>query len=89
MNWKKTGKVNCVDGGHVITYVPDPAPRYVDIHVESRTRPIPHSGREGSWMFTSFFVVRDGVEIDEKHTLAEAKELAEELIRKDEKKWHL
>ena len=68
MNWKKTGKVNCVDGGHVITYVPDPAPRYFDIHIESYTRPIPHSNREGSWMYTTFNIVECGVLVKELHT---------------------
>ncbi len=86
--WKKTGRLEA-DGCRTVVYEPDPKPQHMDVRVESRKRPIPHSNRSGTWDLTTYFVVRDGADVIEKHTLADAKEAAEELIRKDAKKWKL
>lgn len=44
--------------------------------IESRKRHIPHANRQGTWDYTSYFVLRDGVELVEKHSLKDAKEYA-------------
>ena len=89
MNWIKTGKTLNADGGSVITYEPDPAAKYISVRIESWKRPIEHSNGIGTWMYTSYFVIRDGVDVAEKHSLADAKAFAEELIGKDTRKWRL
>ena len=75
MKWIKTGKKMIVGKGTTITYRLEGTP----YTIESRKRPIPHANRAGSWSFTSYFVLRDGVEVVEKHTLKAAKEYAEAL----------
>ena len=45
--------------------------------IESRKRHIPHANGIGSWDYTSYFVLKDGVELAERHSLADAKEYAE------------
>ena len=86
--WRKTGRIE-VGGCRTVIYEPIPTPQHVRITVESRKRPIPHSNGVGTWDLTTYFVVRDGADVIEKHTLADAKDAAEELIRKDAKKWSL
>lgn len=73
--WIKTGKVVNASGSTTITYRLEGTP----YTVESRKRPIPHSNRSGTWNHTSYFVLKDGAEMAEKHTLANAKEYAEML----------
>lgn len=73
--WIKTGKVVSASGSTTITYRLDGTP----YTVESRKRPIPHANRGGTWSFTSYFILKDGVEVAEKHTLGHAKEYAEAL----------
>ena len=53
-----------------------------DITVESRRRHIPHANRGGTWDHTSYWVLSDGVELMEKQRLMDAKEWAEEWVRK-------
>lgn len=75
ITWKKTGKEE-TSNGTIITY----AGEGTDLRIESRKRLIPHAGgRSGGWMYTSYFVIRDGVEIAEKHSLKDAKEYVEAL----------
>jgi hypothetical protein len=73
--WIKINKVVKGSGETTITYRLDGTP----YTVESRKRPIPHANRAGTWSFTSYFVLKDGVEVAEKHTLGHAKEYAEAL----------
>jgi hypothetical protein len=78
--WIKTGKVVRTSGSTTIIYRLEGTP----YTVESRKRPIPHANRVGTWSFTSYFVLKDGVEVTEKHTLGYAKEYAEALYEKEE-----
>lgn len=78
--WIKTGKVVSASGSTTITYRLDGTP----YTVESRKRPIPHANRIGTWDHTSYFVLKDGVEVAEKHTLGHAKEYADALYEKEE-----
>ena len=50
--------------------------------VESRKRAIPHANRSGTWDHTSYFVLKDGEEVIEKHTLRDAKQYAVDLMKK-------
>ena len=74
-NWIKTGKVVGGSGDTTITYRLEGTP----YTVESRKRLIPHANRAGTWSFTSYYVLMDGVEVAEKNTLGYAKEYAERL----------
>lgn len=75
MKWIKINKMVKGSGETTITYRLEGTP----YTVESRKRPIPHANRAGSWSFTSYVVLKDGAEVAEKHTLANAKEYAEML----------
>lgn len=75
MKWTKTGKRVGPDGTTIIYSLSG-----TDITVESRKRHIPHSGRSGTWGHTSYFVLKDGKEITEKYSLADAKEYAVGLV---------
>ena len=52
------------------------------ITIQSRKRHIPHANGIGTWDHTSYWVLSDGVELKEKMRLMDAKELAEEWVRK-------
>ena len=75
MKWVKINKTVIVGKGTTITYRLEGTP----YTVESRKRPIPHTNGVGTWDHTSYFVLKDGVEVAEKHTLGRAKEYAEAL----------
>ena len=75
MKWVKINKTVIVGKGTTITYRLEGTP----YTVESRKRPIPHANRAGTWDHTSYFVLKDGAEVAEKHTLGRAKEYAEAL----------
>lgn len=75
MKWIKVGKTVSVGNGTTITYKLEGTP----YTVESRKRPIPHANRSGTWDHTSYFVLKDGTEVAEQHTLGLAKEYAEAL----------
>lgn len=72
MEWEKVGRTVST-AGTTNTY----RLQGTDITVESRKRPIPHANGVGTWDYTSYFVLDDGVEIYEKQSLADAKKLAE------------
>lgn len=74
MKWIKTGK-NVDAQGTTITYRLAGTP----YTVESRKRHIPHASRPGTWEYTSYFVLKDGVEVTEKSMLSKAKTCAEAL----------
>ena len=76
MKWVKTGKVVSVSNGTTITYRLEGTP----YTVESRKRAIPHANGSGTWNHTSYFVLKDGAEMAEKHTLAKAKEYVEAML---------
>ena len=73
MRWIKINKVVSVSKGTTITYRLEGTP----YTVEGRKRPIPHANRGGTWDYTSYFVLKDGVEVAEKHMLRAAKQYAE------------
>ena len=75
MKWVKINKTVIVGKGTTITYRLEGTP----YTIESRKRPIPHTNGVGTWDHTSYFVLKDGVEVAEKHTLGRAKEYAEML----------
>jgi hypothetical protein len=75
VKWVKTGKQVSATLGTILTYRLEGTP----YTVESRKRPIPHANRAGTWSFTSYFVLKDGADVAEKHTLRAAKEYAEAL----------
>lgn len=72
MKWSKTGKTVSSEGT-TITYTLDDT----GYTVESRKRKIPHANRSGTWDHTSYFVLKDGEEVIEKYSLADAKKYAE------------
>ena len=49
--------------------------------IESRKRHIPHANGMGMWDHTTYWVLKDGKELVEKHSLADAKEYAEARIK--------
>ena len=51
-----------------------------NVIVQSRKRNIPHANNMGTWEYTSYFVLKDGEEIAEKHRLQDAKKYAEKLL---------
>ena len=74
MKWIKTGR-NVDAQGSTITYQLEGTP----YTVESRTRPIPHANRSGTWNYTSYFVLNDGAEVIQRPSLRAAKYYAEVL----------
>ena len=78
IKWEKVERT-MNEHGTTITY------RAADtnIYVQSRKRHIPHSCGGGFWEHTSYFVLKDGKEIAEKWRLADAKEYAEKLLKKE------
>jgi hypothetical protein len=75
MIWKKTGRQVTGEGTTIIYSLSG-----TDITVESRKRHIPHASRPGTWDHTSYFVVKAGVEVAERYSLADAKEYAVGLV---------
>ena len=76
--WIKIGRLMTAEGT-TITYRLEGTP----YTVESRKRYIPHANRSGTWAYTSYFVLKDGVEVVEKHSLGFAKEYADEMLTRD------
>ena len=75
MNWIRAGKT-VSESGTTNIY----AAAGTGWTIESRKRHIPHAGgRSGTWDCTTYFVLRDGIELAEKWSLRDAKEFAEEL----------
>lgn len=73
MNWHKVERTVHPEGT-TTTYAYG-ASGYI---VQSRKRHIPHANRSGTWDHTSYFVLKDGVELAEKQRLSDAKEWAEQ-----------
>jgi len=78
--WEKIGRTTYGDGGSDTTYSPK---GYPAIRVESRKRAITHANRSGSWMHTTYFVMKNGIDVAERWTLKDAKEVAEMMIDTD------
>ena len=72
MTWTKIARS---DDGSVITYAADGTDER--LLVQSVKHTVEHANRGGTWEYTSFFVICDGVELIEKWRLKEAKEYAE------------
>lgn len=52
------------------------------VTIESRKRHIPHANRNGTWDHTTYHVLKDGEEIEQRYSLRSAKEYAERLLEK-------
>lgn len=73
MKWERTGR-KVKANGESITYYKSDDGRF---SIESRKKAIPHAnGRPGFWMFTSYFLIKDGAE-KEYFSLKDAKAAAE------------
>lgn len=70
--WVRTTKRVNSDGTTITYESPDSI-----YTIGSRKRHIPHANGSGTWDHTSYFVLRDGVEIIEKFSLRDAKEYIE------------
>lgn len=75
MKWRRTRK-DVTSSGTTIRYESDET----SLIIESQKKHIPHSGREGFWDHTMFYVVdRDRCLAREFYSLADAKEFAEKV----------
>ena len=72
--WVRTGRLVNSEGTTNTYWLMD-----TDITVQSRKRHIPHANGIGTWDHTSYFVLKNDVEVIEKHSLNDAKEYAEGL----------
>ena len=54
------------------------------IQIESRKRHIPHANGVGTWDHTTYWVKKDGKDVIEKYSLADAKEYAEKMMEEEE-----
>lgn len=70
--WVKTGRT-VTSEGTTITY----SGIDTNLTIESRKRHIKHANRAGTWDNTTYFVLKNGVEIKERWSLKEAKDYAE------------
>lgn len=78
--WKKIDRSENSEGT-TITYAMEGAGKRV--LVQSRKRHIPHAASKiggGTWDCTSYFVLDNGVEVNQCYTLSRAKEYAERLV---------
>ena len=74
--WERTGRRVSSKGTDTIYSAAD-----TNIKIESRKRHIPHAnGRPGTWDHTTYFVLKDGKELAEKYSLADAKDYVESLV---------
>jgi len=73
--WKRTGRRVSKEGTDTIYTAAG-----TSFTIESRKRHIPHANGEGTWDHTTYFVLRDGYEMVERYSLADAKEYAEALM---------
>ena len=74
IHWTKYGKCVGPEGTTVFYKGQGTA-----LTIESRKRHIPHANGSGTWDYTSYWVLRDGVELKERYSLTAAKEYAEEV----------
>lgn len=80
IKWVKMGTTFDSEGRTTI-YEAENAP----LTIESRLRHVPHANRSGTWDCTTYFVLKDGQELAEKHSLRDAKEYAERLANGEDK----
>ncbi len=73
--WKRTGRIVSKEGTTTIYHAAGKG-----CEIESRKRHIPHANREGTWDHTTYWVKKDGKDVIEKHSLADAKEYAEKMM---------
>ena len=74
--WKRTGRRVSFKGTDTIYHATG-----TGYEIESRKRHIPHAnGRSGTWDHTTYFVLKDGKELAEKYSLADAKDYVESLV---------
>lgn len=74
INWTKYGKRVGPEGTTVFY-----KGQGTNLTIESRKRHIPHANGSGTWDYTTYWVLRDGVELKERYSLTAAKEYAEEV----------
>lgn len=72
--WKRTGRIVSKEGTTTIYHAAGKG-----IEIESWKRHIPHANGVGTWDHTTYWVKLDGKDVIEKHSLADAKEYAEQL----------
>lgn len=76
LKWFRTGRKVSAEGTTILY-----TSAATDYQIQSRKRHIPHAnGRPGTWDHTSYFVLQNGKELVEKHSLADAKEYVELAI---------
>ena len=76
--WKRAAKKTRPDGRSTITYATGEG---LGVTIESRKQMIPHADGIGTWPYTSYFVIVDGEDFKELHSLMDAKEYAENIMR--------
>ena len=72
IEWEKTAKTVNADGT-TIQYTG----KGTNMTIESRKRHIPHAAKGGTWDHTTYWILCDGEEIEERYSLTDAKEYAE------------
>lgn len=77
IRWIKAGKTVSAEGT-TITYEAYGTP----VTVESRKRHIPHANGNGTWDHTTYHVLKNGEEVEQRYSLRSAKEYAERLLEK-------
>lgn len=78
ITWEKISRTVSSEGT-TITY----AAEGTGYTIESRKRHIPHANGIGTWDHTSYFVLKGGVDIVRKYSLADAKAAAEKMIKEE------
>jgi hypothetical protein len=78
MRWERAGITVKGSGEKTIVYRASDG----NFRIESRRKPVPHSGRSGVWFRTTYFLLDCGTET-EFITMKEAKEEAERRLREE------
>ena len=76
--WKRTGRIVLKEGSTTIYHAAGKG-----YEIESRKRHIPHANGIGTWDHTTYWVKKNGKEVVEKYSLADAKEYAEKMIAEE------
>jgi len=80
IRWIKAGKTANAEGTTIEYQLADTA---APITIESRKRHIPHAnGRAGTWDHTTYHVLYNEVEVQQRYSLRDAKAYAERLLEK-------
>jgi len=77
--WKRTGRIVSKEGTTTIYHATGKG-----CEIESRKRHIPHANGVGTWDHTTYWVKKDGKDVIEKYSLADAKEYAEKMMEEEE-----